>query len=70
MIDLSPELNRILSAIKPANQEIHALALHRWNTIAKPLGGLGVLEKNIAKIAALRGTMDFSLKSRMLMVIC
>ena len=70
MTDLSEKLGKILSGIRPADPEIYMQALRCWNSIAKPLDGLGILEKDIAKIAALRGSMDVSLQSRMLMVIC
>ncbi len=42
----------------------------RWNSIAKPLGGLGVLEDMISKIAGMCGTPDFSLDRRTAVVMC
>ncbi len=42
----------------------------RWNSIAKPLGGLGVLEDMISKIAGMCGTPDFSLDSRTAVIMC
>lgn len=42
----------------------------RWNGIAKPLGGLGVLEDMISKIAGMRGTPEVSLKKRQVVIMC
>ena len=33
----------------------------RWNSIAKPLGGLGLLEDMVSKIAGIQRTEDVSL---------
>lgn len=45
-------------------------ARQRWNTLAKPLGSLGVLEENITKLAALAGDRTVTLNRRMLLVVC
>lgn len=45
-------------------------ARQRWNTLAKPLGSLGVLEENITKIAALAGNQTVTLNRRTLLVVC
>lgn len=42
----------------------------RWDSIAKPLGGLGVLEEMISQIAGIRGTPDISLTHRTAVVMC
>lgn len=42
----------------------------RWNSIAKPLGGLGVLEDMISKIAGMRGTPDITLTRRTAVIMC
>lgn len=42
----------------------------RWDSIAKPLGGLGVLEDMISKIAGMRGTPDVTLIRRTAMIMC
>ena len=38
------ELNGILKGIGPEDAEARAEASRRWNSLAKPLGGLGLLE--------------------------
>ncbi len=45
-------------------------ALRRWNDIAKPVGGLGLLEDAIAQIAALEGTADVMIDKRAVVVLC
>lgn len=42
----------------------------RWDSIAKPLGGLGVLEDMISKIAGMRGTPDVTLIRRTAVIMC
>ncbi len=42
----------------------------RWNSIAKPIGGLGLLEDMISKIAGIRGTCEFSLDQRDVVIMC
>ena len=36
----------------------------RWNSIAKPLGGLGLLEDMVSKIAGIQRTEDVSITHR------
>ena len=48
----------------------HDEAKRRWDNIAKPLGGLGVLEDIICAIAGMRGTADVSLKKRTAVIMC
>jgi len=45
-------------------------AKRHWNSIAKPLGGLGLLEDMISKIAGMRGTPRVSLKNRTAVIMC
>lgn len=42
----------------------------RWNSIAKPIGGLGLLEDMISKIAGIRGTPEVSLFRRDIVIMC
>ena len=59
-----------ISAIRPTDETAGEAAIQRWNAVAKPLGSLGCLEEAIVRIAALRGSADFSLKKRTLLVFC
>ncbi len=45
-------------------------ARKRWNSLAKPLGSLGLLEDTIVQIAALTGNVDVDLSRRALLVFC
>lgn len=42
----------------------------RWDSLAKPLGSLGLLEDAIVQIAALTGSADVDLSRRTLLVLC
>jgi nicotinate-nucleotide--dimethylbenzimidazole phosphoribosyltransferase len=42
----------------------------RWDSLAKPLGSLGLLEDAIVQIAALTGSADVCLNRRTLVVFC
>ena len=42
----------------------------QWNSIAKPLGSLGLLEEDVIRIAALTGDPDVRLDRRALLVFC
>ena len=45
-------------------------ARNRWDSLAKPLGSLGLLEEAVIKIAALTGNAEVHLNSRALLVLC
>lgn len=57
-------LEETIKQIHPLNKEAMAKAQKRWSSIAKPLGGLGLLEPAIVQIAGITGCpkMDFSKK--------
>mgnify|MGYP004713007883 FL=1 len=42
----------------------------RWNSIAKPLGGLGLLEDMVSKIAGIQRTEDVSITHRTAVIMC
>ncbi len=44
-----------LNKIEPADRTAMKLAKKRWNSVAKPIGSLGILEEDIIKIAGIRG---------------
>ena len=53
--NLEKELQKMLTAIHPADPCVAETALKRWNSIAKPLHSLGKLEKDIIQIAGMTG---------------
>lgn len=63
-------INEYLSKIGPPAAEPAAEARERWNSLAKPLGGLGLLEEDVERIAALTGSADVHLDRRGLLVFC
>ncbi len=62
-----PGLNARLA---PASGEAAAQARARWDAIAKPLHGLGLLEDLIVQIAALTGDAAVRLDRRTVVVLC
>ena len=64
------ELNDILSEITGPDEMAHSACIARWDSLAKPLGSLGLLEGSIARIAGVTGNPDISLEKRTLLVLC
>ena len=50
-----------LEKIQAGEETARAQALRRWDSLAKPLGSLGILEEAIVRIAALTGTAEVCL---------
>lgn len=64
-------LSIAISGITPADQGAMAEAARRWDSIAKPIGGLGLLEEAVIRAAGMsRGTADVSLDRKALAVFC
>lgn len=64
-------ISELLSLIQPPDEAARATAQFRWNSIAKPLGSLGLFEDALLRIAALRGTADISaFSNKALIVFC
>ena len=55
--------------IQPLNQEAMAAAAQRWDTVAKPLGSLGLLEDMVVRLAGLTGG-DLDISKRAVVVFC
>lgn len=53
-------LNQQLNSIHPVNTTAMAEAQKRWDAIAKPLGSLGLLEKQVVRMAGMVGTASLS----------
>lgn len=64
------ELEKIIAGISGVSAESREAARKRWNTLAKPLGSLGVLEEDVVKLAALTGRQNITLRRRTLLVLC
>lgn len=63
------QMNRI-NKIVPADSNARFEAKKHWDSIAKPIGGLGLLETSIQKIAAVQRTPDVDISSRRVVVMC
>lgn len=58
------------AAIAPPDEEAARLSKLHWDTIAKPLDGLGKLETAVTRIAALTGKENVSIEKRAVAVLC
>ncbi|MDR2356527.1 MAG: nicotinate-nucleotide--dimethylbenzimidazole phosphoribosyltransferase [Oscillospiraceae bacterium] len=56
--------------IRPPDEDAARESERRWNTVAKPLGGLGLLEGLVIKIAGLTGSADVDISRRAVLVLC
>ena len=64
------KLDELINSIREIDEAARKAAQARWDAIAKPLGSLGLLEKAVADIAALRGDAEVRLAKRTLVVFC
>lgn len=59
-----------ISQIKPTDKHWSEIAREKWNSVAKPLGSLGILESCIEKAAAVQKTADVHFRKRTVVVMC
>ena len=64
------QLLELIQAIKPGDPIAANASRKRWNSIAKPLGSLGLLEEAVVKTAALTGSEELSFRKKELLVFC
>ena len=64
------ELEKLLKMIKPEDTAARVAAHAHWNSSAKPLGGLALLETALEDIAALTGNADVDIRERAVLVLC
>ena len=67
---LMERLNAHLASVRPLDQKAVLETETRWDTIAKPLKSLGVLEKNVTKLSGIAGTSRPRVKKRALIAMC
>ena len=60
----------IIESITPPDETARAAAKRRWDSLAKPLGSLGLFEDMVTKLAALSGRADLRIDDRRLLVFC
>ena len=59
-----------IKQILPADRKAFENARQQWNSIAKPLNGLGQLEDDICRIAAVQGTANVDISKRAAVIMC
>ena len=59
-----------IKKISPADHADFESVKKQWNSIAKPLNGLGQLEDDICRIAAVQGTADIDISKRAAVIMC
>ena len=64
------DLEKLIKTIEPEDAAARAAAHAHWNSCAKPLGGLGLLETALEDIAALTGSADLDIRERAVLVLC
>ena len=57
------QLQAQLEQIQPLHQPSMDMAVRRWNSIAKPLNSLGLLEKSIIQIAGITGNYHIDISA-------
>lgn len=69
-MNLEQELNRRILTIKPVDQHARELAQQRWDSIAKPLRSLGLLEQVIIDIAGIQRTHKVEIDKKCVAIMC
>ncbi len=64
------KLKERLQAVEPVSEKAAAEARIRWDSLAKPIDGLGRLEEMIVQIAAIQGTPEVEFGKRTVVVVC
>ena len=64
------KLSQLLDRIGPADREAMDRARQRWDSIAKPLDGLGVLEDMVVRIAGAQGSEAVELSDKTVAAFC
>ena len=59
-----------MTEVKKPDRKAMEAASYRWNHIAKPLHGLGVLEEDIIRIAGMTGDPDVDLEKKAVVIMC
>lgn len=63
-------LQEAIKGVFPADKEAMDAARRHWDTIAKPLNSLGVLEEDLVRIAGVQRRPDISLEQKWVAVMC
>ena len=63
-------LAEAIARIQPLDPSMVEKALAKWNTVAKPLGSLGLLEDAVTQICAITGSLQPDLRKRAVVMFC
>ena len=63
-------LEEIREAVKPLDEISMEKARVHWMKVAKPLFSLGKLEDVVVRMAGIKGTADYELKKKALVIMC
>ena len=64
------ELNKKIASVRPCDEAFGKKAFERWQSLAKPLGGLGHLEKIVCQLASIQETEFPRIDRRALAIFC
>ena len=64
------KLREMISLVRRPDDAAAALAVKKWNSIAKPIHGMGKAEDMIVKIAGMTGSARVDLDKKLLIVMC
>lgn len=64
------QLEFLCRGTRPAGEAVMKRCRDRWDGIGKPIGGLGLLEEMIARIAGIQGSEEVSLGKKGVVVFC
>ncbi len=64
------DLKELISGIAPLDQGAMEAAKRRWDSVAHPLGSLGLLERDIIRIAGITGSPEVDLGKKAVVVMC
>lgn len=63
-------LPELIENITPSDKQVYDACIRRFNSIAKPIRGLGRLEELIARIGAITGSIDIDISKKCILVFC
>ncbi len=64
------DLKELISGIAPLDEGAMEAAKRRWDSVAHPLGSLGLLERDIIHIAGITGSPEVDLGKKAVVVMC
>lgn len=64
------QLECLCKSVRPADASAMEASRRKWDGIAKPIGGLGLMEEMITRIAGIEGTADVEIDRRAVVIFC